>query len=123
MKIDRRDFLVATSSALLASTVVSGSPTVSLSEGGVETPRQVPAGKISVYTTAKDTDQRLAKAGDVEFKPMGQPLETQTCVFIDPRRTFQTFLGIGGAITDSSAETLAKIPAVKQQELMRSEEK
>jgi len=54
----------------------------------------------------------------VEFKPMGQPLETHTCVFIDPRRTSQTFLGIGGAITDASAETLAKIPAAKQQELI-----
>jgi len=118
MKIDRRDFLVATSSALLASTVVSGSPSVSLPEGSVERPRHVPGGKISVYTTAKDTDQRLGRTAEVEFKPMGQPLETQTCVFIDPRRTFQTFLGIGGAITDSSAETLAKIPAAKQQELI-----
>lgn len=74
--------------------------------------------KATVYTTAKDTDQRMAKSGEVEFKPMGQPLETQTCVFIDPRQTFQSFLGIGGAITDASAETLAKIPAAKQQEVI-----
>ncbi|MDI1240793.1 MAG: glycoside hydrolase family 30 protein [bacterium] len=83
-----------------------------------ETPREFTASKATVYTTAKDTDQRLAKSGEVEFKSMGQPLETQTCVFIDPRRTFQTFLGIGGAITDSSAETLAKMPTTKQQELI-----
>ncbi|MEQ1762184.1 MAG: glycoside hydrolase family 30 protein [Pyrinomonadaceae bacterium] len=117
MKIDRRDFLLASSSALLASTAVSGSPGVSLPESNAELPRSA-AGKVTVYTTAKDTDQRLAKTSEVEFKAMGQPLETQTCVFIDPRRTFQTFLGIGGAITDSSAETLAKIPPAKQQELI-----
>ncbi|MEO5860520.1 MAG: glycoside hydrolase family 30 protein [Pyrinomonadaceae bacterium] len=118
MKIDRRDFLLASSSAVLASTVVSASPGWGTPDGAAETPREFTASKLAVYTTAKDTGQRLAKSGEVEFKPMGQPLETQTCVFIDPRRTFQTFLGIGGAITDSSAETLAKIPAAKQQELI-----
>jgi glucosylceramidase len=118
MKIDRRDFLLASSSAVLASTVVSASPGMSSAEAAVEIPPFSAPGKATVYTTAKDTDQRLAKSGEVEFKPMGQPLETQTCVFIDPRRKFQTFLGIGGAITDSSAETLAKIPAAKQQEVI-----
>jgi glucosylceramidase len=118
MKIDRRDFLLASSSALLASTAVSASPGVTSTEKPIETHREFAASKATVYTTAKETGQRLAKSGEVEFKPMGQPLETQTCVFIDPRRTFQTFLGIGGAITDSSAETLAKIPAAKQQELI-----
>ncbi len=118
MKIDRRDFLLASSSALLASTAVSASPGVGLPDAAAETPREFTASKVTVYTTAKDTDQRMARSGEVEFKPMGQPLETQTCVFIDPRRTFQTFLGIGGAITDSSAETLAKIPPQKQQELI-----
>src|SRR5690348_16099010 len=118
MKIDRRDFLLASSSALLASTAVSPSPGVNSAEGAVEISPFSAPGKVTVYTTAKDTDQRLASSGEVEFKPMGQPMETQTCVFIDPRRTFQTFLGIGGAITDSSAETLAKIPAAKQQELI-----
>lgn len=117
MKIDRRDFLLASSSAVLASTVVSASPGVNSAAEAEKETFSAP-GKATIYTTAKDTDQRLARSGEVEFKPMGQPLETQTCVFIDPRRTFQTFLGIGGAITDSSAETLAKIPAAKQQEVI-----
>jgi glucosylceramidase len=49
---------------------------------------------------------------------MGQPLETQVCVFVDPAKTFQTILGIGGALTDSSAETFAKLPAPKQREIL-----
>ncbi len=62
----------------------------------------------------------MAQSGTVEFKAMGQPKETQTCVFVDPRRTFQTFLGIGGAITDASAETFAKLPQQKQTEVLKA---
>jgi glucosylceramidase len=39
-------------------------------------------------------------------------------VFIDPSKAYQTFLGIGGALTDASAETFAKVPADKQQEIL-----
>jgi glucosylceramidase len=38
------------------------------------------------------------------FKPNEQPLEKQACVFIDVSKIFQTIEGIGGAITDASAE-------------------
>ncbi|RPD45117.1 glycoside hydrolase family 30 protein [Paracnuella aquatica] len=74
--------------------------------------------EVAVYTTAKGTDQRLSQGSSVPFTPFGQPLETQICVFVDPSKTFQTFLGIGGAITDASAETLAKLPAAQQQEII-----
>ncbi|WP_132055604.1 glycoside hydrolase family 30 protein [Pseudocnuella soli] len=74
--------------------------------------------EVAVYTTAKGTDQRLSQGSSVPFTPFGQPLETQVCVFVDPSKTFQTFLGIGGAITDASAETLAKLPAAQQQEII-----
>jgi glucosylceramidase len=49
---------------------------------------------------------------------MGQPLETQFCVFVDPSKTFQDFIGIGGALTDASAETFAKLPKEKQEEFL-----
>lgn len=71
-----------------------------------------------VYITAMDTNLRLAKGEDTEFKDFGQPLETQICVFVDPEKTFQEFLGIGGAITDASAETFYKLPEEKQQEIL-----
>ncbi len=68
-----------------------------------------------VYETAFDTDLRLSNTGTVAFKPMGQPLETQICVFVDPGKTFQSYFGIGAAITDASAETFAKLtPEVRE---------
>ena len=35
-------------------------------------------------------------------------------------KTYQTFIGIGGAITDASAEVFAKLPEDKQQELLNA---
>ena len=67
---------------------------------------------VTVYTTAKNTNYRISKTDSgLQFSDFGQPLETQVCVFVDPTHSFQTMLGIGGAITDASAETFAKMPA------------
>jgi len=74
--------------------------------------------KAAVYSTARDTSLRLSSTGEVQFKDFGQPLETQVCVFIDPTETFQTMVGIGGALTDASAETFAKLPEAAQKEFL-----
>jgi glucosylceramidase len=76
--------------------------------------------KVVVYTTALNTDYRLAQTETLTFKQFGQPLETQPCVFVDPSHTFQIFLGIGGALTDASAETFAKLPKPQQQEVLKA---
>lgn len=73
---------------------------------------------ITVYTTAEKTDLRLTKSVSTSFVPSVQPLETEICIFINPGKSFQTFIGIGGAITDASAEVFAKLSASKQQELL-----
>jgi glucosylceramidase len=74
---------------------------------------------VTVYTTAKNTNYRISKTDSgLKFSDFGQPLETQVCVFVDPTHSFQTILGIGGAITDASAETYAKMPADVQKQLM-----
>lgn len=73
-----------------------------------------------VYVTADKTNYRLSNTGTLEFKDFGQPLETQPCIFVDPTHRFQTFLGIGGAITDASAETFYKLPQDKQQEILKA---
>ncbi len=75
--------------------------------------------KVSVYTTADNTTLRLTQTDNVRFTDFGQPLETQPCIFVDPTKTFQTFVGIGGAITDASAETFAKLPKEKQKEILQ----
>jgi glucosylceramidase len=74
----------------------------------------------SVYTTADKTDLRIASTGTLQFIDFPQPLETQVCIFVDPTHTFQTMLGIGGALTDASAETFAKLSKDKQQEFLKA---
>lgn len=81
---------------------------------------KVPAKKIFVYTTAQNTDYRLTLTDTPGFKYFGQPLETDACVFVDTKNSFQTMLGIGGALTDASAETFAKLPGAKQQEFLKA---
>lgn len=73
---------------------------------------------MAVYTTADKSEYRISATDTLAFKALGQPLETQVCVFVDPSRTYQTMLGIGGALTDASAETFAKLPKDKQQEVL-----
>ncbi len=63
---------------------------------------------------------RIAQSGQLSFKEMKQPLETEPTIFIDPSHTYQTFIGIGGALTDASAETFAKLPKPQQQELLKA---
>ncbi len=76
--------------------------------------------KVVVYTTADNTKLRLTVTDTLKFVDFGQPLETQPCVFVDPTKTFQTFVGIGGAITDASAETFAKLTKEKQKEIIQN---
>ena len=71
-----------------------------------------------VYTTASGTGQRISATGNLEFKEYKQPLESEPCIFVNPANTFQSFIGIGAALTDASAETFAKLPADKQQEFL-----
>jgi len=75
---------------------------------------------IAVYLTAKDTGQRLARTGDLQFIAQPRFSEQDQAVFVDPGKTFQTILGIGGALTDASAETFYKLPEDKQQEILRA---
>jgi glucosylceramidase len=41
-------------------------------------------------------------------------------VFVDATKRFQTFLGIGGALTDAAAETYAKLPEAKRREFIKA---
>jgi len=71
-----------------------------------------------VITTAKDTDLRLSNTGEVLFSKSEQAKETENSIFVNPNNTFQSFIGIGGAITDASAEVFAKLSKEKQEELL-----
>ncbi len=73
---------------------------------------------VKVYLTAKNTSNKLTQTETLQFTSKPQPVETEVAVFVDPTKTFQTMLGIGGALTDASAETFYKLPKDKQKELL-----
>src|SRR6187402_3370836 len=75
---------------------------------------------VTVYTTAESTNLKLEKTANLTFSELAQPVETQICIFVNPNKTFQTFLGIGGAVTDASAEVFAKLSPEKQQEFLNA---
>jgi len=73
---------------------------------------------VTVYTTADGSDLRLTPGGKLSFSAYGQPLETEPFVLVDAAVAFQSFIGIGGALTDASAETFAKLPEAQRKELL-----
>ncbi|MFB9109006.1 glycoside hydrolase family 30 protein [Flavobacterium gyeonganense] len=75
---------------------------------------------ITVYTTADNTKLRLTPTDNLKFSPSPQPVETEISVFVEPSKKFQTFMGIGGAITDASAEIFAKLSKEKQTEFLNA---
>ncbi len=77
-------------------------------------------GTATIYTTAEKTQLRLTQGGRLNFTESRQPLETEPFVWVDPQAAFQTVVGIGGALTDASAETFAKLPKSQQEELLRA---
>lgn len=76
--------------------------------------------KSNIFTTASNTELRLTESESLTFSPTEQPREDEISVFVNPHKTFQTFIGIGGAITDASAEVFAKLPEDKQEELLKA---
>ena len=77
------------------------------------------AKEVSIYTTAKNQTEQFVLSKGV-FQKFPQPTERDVCVFVDPDFKYQKVLGIGGAITDASAETFYKLPQNKQQELLEA---
>lgn len=75
---------------------------------------------LEIHTTAADSADRLALTASAPFEPRRQPPEGDVSVFVDAAKTFQTMLGIGGAITDASAEVFAKLSAKNQERLLHA---
>jgi glucosylceramidase len=77
--------------------------------------------KVSVFTTAKGTDLKLSPTDTLQFAEDNNPfLEKNVYVFVDTKHSFQSIVGIGGALTDAAAEVFAKMPANKQKEILEA---
>lgn len=77
------------------------------------------AKEARIYTTAKNQTEKFALT-KANFQNFPQPTERDICVFVDPDFKYQKISGIGGAITDASAETFYKLPKDKQQEIINA---
>ena len=76
--------------------------------------------KFQIFTTAKDTNLRLTKTKVGVFGKKVQTLESELAVFVNPKKTFQEFLGIDGAITDASSEVFATLNKEQQEEFLQA---
>jgi glucosylceramidase len=74
----------------------------------------------SQFVTAKNTELKLTKGEDLTFQELMTPSEHEATIMIDPKKSFQTIEGIGGALTDAAAETFYKLPAEKQAEILKA---
>ena len=75
---------------------------------------------VTVHTTAEGATRQMV-ASRTAALAVGHPLtEGENSVFVDPARRFQSLLGIGGAITDATAETFAGLDAARQEEFLRA---
>ena len=77
-------------------------------------------GKSAIVYTTLQGQEPMKLSDTLRFEKHPQPMETDICVFIEPSHQFQTIMGFGGAITDAAAETFAKLPADKQEEILKA---
>lgn len=94
------------------------SPPASVSQDATRSVAFRPNPVVEQIVTAQALLNRMGKESPVAFVPATQPVERDRSVMVFPDKTFQQFLGIGGAITDASAEVFAALPANRQEELL-----
>ncbi len=64
----------------------------------------------TVYTTSSLNNVKLQlTSANIAFSDFKQPLETEASIFVTTSKSHQTFVGIGAALTDASAETFYKL--------------
>lgn len=76
--------------------------------------------QISVYSTVHNSDIKLKLTEILKFGDFQQPLETESAILVDPTKEFQTFMGIGAALTDASAETFYKLSEENQAKFLEA---
>jgi glucosylceramidase len=114
--VTRLTLVAMTSIALVGSCLATDEPRASENQVATVSPRQWL--KADLYVTAKGTPERIMKKESPVFESLEQPDEHIPTIILDRSKTFQTIVGIGGALTDASAETFAKLPNERRQEIL-----
>ena len=65
-------------------------------------------------------EKKIIEDNKLDFNDFVQPKETDASIIVDPSKTFQTFVGIGAALTDASAETYYKLTKENQDRFMEA---
>jgi glucosylceramidase len=101
---------------LLISVNIFSQPVASVKKSNFSISNKV----VKVYTTADSSAYRISLTDQVTFHALAQPVESEISIFVDPNKTFQTFLGVGAALTDASAETFAQLPKKTQEQFLQA---
>ena len=107
--------LLAAATALALASAAAAPGSAAASRAGTDASFTAANRTMQVFTTAEGSPARLAPSGTLAFAAGVQPPETAISIFVDTAHRYQTLVGIGGAITDASAEVFATLPADQQQ--------
>ena len=77
-------------------------------------------GHLLLESLGQDPDAAREACGTFTFTAAPPLREEVPNLFLDPEHRFQSFLGIGTAITDASAEVFAKLPEKAQRTLLKA---
>ena len=77
-------------------------------------------GHLALESLGQDPDAAQEACGTFAFTAASPPREDVPHLFLDPDHRFQSFLGMGAAITDASAEVFAKLPEKAQRTLLKA---
>lgn len=78
--------------------------------------------KIKIFTTQKsnDTSTFVQQYVDSFYSTISmQPTESEVFIVLNTKKQFQTYLGMGAAITDAAAETYGKLSVSDKKKLMQ----
>ncbi len=73
-----------------------------------------------IYITAQSTSDKLKDMDLRALEELEQPDKNYPPIIIDANKTFQTFVGFGGAFTDASAINFAKLSPRNQEEFLKA---
>lgn len=75
---------------------------------------------IKLLETANDTNNRLSELETKDRVKENTPYLSSCAIYVNPERTFQTFHGFGGAITESVGYVLSKLSPEKKEQALKA---
>ena len=74
--------------------------------------------KPQIYVTDLQNGKMMSEASTEFFN--SRMVRDYAYIYVDPNHQYDEMIGFGGAITDAAAETLAKLPKEKQEEIINA---